>query len=67
MSDRIYVYPALGLVIRDEHTAQPIPEDGLDVPVTRLTARRLARKDLLLVDPRPAASPAPKKSKKDEV
>jgi hypothetical protein len=66
MSDeRIKVYPALGLSIRDEFTMQPIPAEGDEVPNTRLTARRIARGDLVLKDPRTAPEPS-KKTKKDE-
>lgn len=63
MTERIKVWPAPGLSIRDEFSLQHIG-DGDEVVKTRLTDRRLARGDLLQKDPRPAEPT--KKTKKDE-
>ena len=51
MADTIKVWPAPGVTIRHEFTGEPI-KAGEEVPLTRLTHRRIVRGELLEEPPR---------------
>lgn len=61
MSDKFYLIPQPGLVVRDPDTAQPLPAEGAEKPKTGYWLRRLMDQDVTeaTAPEPPAADEAP--------
>lgn len=59
MSDKFYLIPKPGLVVRDPDTAQPLPSEGAEKPKTGYWFRRLMEGDVTESDQRSAGATTP--------